>query len=123
MAFHPTATPRERLIVVQTRFSAVHCWPDCPHDDVGFLRNSHRHEFHVTLKLQVSHDNRELEFLQVKKTLDTYVRAHFHEKNLQQGSCEMIAESIAFDMNNDFNNKVKMVSVFEDGENGAEVYY
>lgn len=110
--------PVMTLIVVKSQFEGIHAWPDCPHDDVGFLRHPHRHIFHVTLKIKVSHDDRELEFIRVKRKLNYFLNTF--DINLTSTSCEMLAKEIGTYF---FPFPVYMVSVFEDGENGAEVYF
>jgi 6-pyruvoyl-tetrahydropterin synthase len=117
------------FIVVRTQFTALHHWPDCPYDEVAFLKNLHRHVFHVELKCEVKHDDRQLEFFMVKKQLDEALSVTYHNQNLQALSCEMMAKSIAAYMEEklnptpDFDRLVKFVSVFEDGENGAEIEF
>lgn len=63
-------------IGVKTSFEALHRWKDAP-DDVKFLRNYHRHIFHVIVRLPVAHDDRQLEFFVVKRLLDTFIKATF----------------------------------------------
>ena len=53
---------RKTFVVVKTTFSALHAWPECPYEDVAFLRTPHRHVFYVTMKIQTTED-RELEFI------------------------------------------------------------
>ena len=43
------------FVVVKTEFEGFHSWEDAP-DEVSFLRNLHRHIFHVTAKWKVNHD-------------------------------------------------------------------
>lgn len=112
---------KRTLIVVKSRFEAIHCWPDCPYEDVAFLRNPHRHEFHVTLKCEVSHDDRELEFIQSKRILEQILKEFFHQRDLGSLSCEMVAHKIYRFI--PFREYIREIHVYEDGENGAELYY
>jgi len=43
-----------KYIIIKTQFEALHCWPDCPYEDVEFLKNSHRHIFYVTVKFKIN---------------------------------------------------------------------
>lgn len=110
------------LIVVKSQFEGIHSWPDCPYDDVSFLRHPHRHIFHVTLKMEVTHDDRELEFIQVKRILEDLLSRNYNRKNLYNLSCEMMSKNIGMHFIG-MGLKVHVVSVFEDNENGAEVYF
>jgi hypothetical protein len=111
--------PFKTLIVVKSQFEGIHSWDKCPHDDVSFLRWPHRHIFHVTLKIEVSHDDRELEFIRVKRELEEYLK--LFPLDLKSTSCEMLAKEIGMYLTPMF--PVYMVSVFEDEENGSEVYF
>jgi len=104
-----------KLIVIRTQFEAIHNWIDCDILEVDFLRFPHRHIFYVTIKFTVRNNNREIEFLTFKKQLDKYISRNFGS-NVGSMSCEDIAEKLL----NKFD--ASFVSVFEDNENGAEVY-
>ena len=106
-----------RYIVIRTQFEALHKWPDSPEDlYIAFLRYPHRHIFHVTMKWKVGGDNREIEFITMKNKVEVYIQAKWHTKDLGSMSCEQIAGVLAREFDSVF------VSVFEDNENGAEVY-
>lgn len=123
----------KKFIVVRSRFQGVHSWPGCPHEEVAFLRHPHRHEFHVEVKLQVGHSDRDLEFFMVKNMLDGIILAEFLGEdlntsilNLGSRSCEMIAEELIAKLTEALGFPLQdtpliYVSVFEDGENGAVV--
>jgi hypothetical protein len=125
-----------RFIVVKNQFNGVHCYPKAP-EPVKFLRDPHRHVFYVETEIEVFHDDRELEFLMVKKEIDTFLSKRF-EINLGSTSCEMIAEEIQtyikhkypMDPSEKWNvirrgmrapadSRTVNVKVFEDNENGA----
>jgi len=105
-----------KVIVITTSFEAIHHWPDCPIEEVSFLKNPHRHIFHVTAKFTVSHNNRDIEFIAKKREVEQYVDVHFRSKNLGALSCEDIAEALFSTFNASF------ISVYEDNENGSEIY-
>lgn len=75
------------FITVKTKFEGVHCYPNAP-EEVAYLRNPHRHEFHVEAEIEVFHDDRELEFIMVKHRIDEFFEIH---SELGSMSCEMIA--------------------------------
>jgi len=103
-------------IIINTQFDAIHCWPDCTHKDVMFLRDPHRHIFHVTMKVPVVHDNRDVEFIRFKRSVEGHILLNYKGKDLGSMSCEMLCK----DLHNVYP-ETTYVSVMEDGENGAEV--
>lgn len=112
-------------IIIKDQFSAIHAWDKCPFEEVKFLRWPHRHMFHVTLKIRVSHDDRDLEFFMVKNALSKMLHDLYANRNLGSMSCEMMCKKIREDLkyNVDVALDVKSISVFEDNENGAEVVF
>lgn len=104
-------------IQVRCEFEGFHLWSDAP-DSVAFLRTLHRHIFHVTAELQVTHDNRELEFVLVKRDLQRKIALLYPDKLV--GSCEMVARDIYHYLKSKYGvDRAVTVSVSEDGENGA----
>jgi len=101
-------------IIINTKFSAIHCWPKCPIESVAYLRNPHRHEFHVQAKKEVFGDDRDIEFINLKNDVEKYIRIRWDKKDIGSTSCEQMAEQLAEAY--DFN----YVRIMEDGENGAE---
>lgn len=78
------------MITVRTQLEGIHCYPSAP-EEVAFLRHPHRHIFHVSAEIEVFHDDRELEFILVKRSIDEFLKGMPELKN---ASCEMIAKSI-----------------------------
>lgn len=110
-------------IVVQARCERLHFWRDAP-DEVLFLKTPHRHEFHVKLSIQVEHDNRDLEFILVKRWLQKFLEPW--SRQCQRGeatesSCEQMALEILQAAHQKYRFRAAVCEVFEDGENGAEV--
>lgn len=99
------------ILKVKTQFVGYHYWKDAP-GEVEFLRNSHRHVFHVICYIPVVGLDREKEFFMVRSKVDSFLRKY--EGREFQSSCEMIAEDIL----NNFPD-MESVEVTEDGENGA----
>lgn len=116
----------ESTVVVKTTFVGFHHWAGAP-EEHKYLRNPHRHEFHVYAYVSVSKDDREIEFIDVKTHLTQYLRSKFeakhnNEENSMQYSCETIARMIieGFFVPN-YGNRLYQVTVLEDGENGGTV--
>lgn len=107
-------------IWVTHRFPAYHRWKEAP-GEVKFLRNSHRHMFHVKLTIGVNHDDRDLEFFMLQKNLEMFCLATLKNQS-DIGSCEMIAERISLWARLEYPKRsFYQVEVSEDGENGAIV--
>jgi hypothetical protein len=81
----------KKYIKVKTDFVGFHRWKDAP-DSTAFLRDYHRHIFYVGVSIEVSGSDRELEFFEVKNTLEEYTKAF--EGEYFDMSCEHIAERI-----------------------------
>lgn len=99
------------IVWITTSFEHFHSWPDAP-DDVAFLRATHRHIFHVKLGVAVSHANRHVEFIALKKAVDLHISLW---DEVSDRSCEMMATELLERFGAEF------VEVSEDGENGARV--
>lgn len=104
-------------IFVTTQFEALHRWKDAP-EETAFLRQFHRHLFKVRLEVSVTHNDRDLEFLDVKSELD-FNCAQIDKEDA--GSCEMIAQELLRKMSKVYPNRKMTCEVSEDGENGAIV--
>lgn len=111
----------ELTVTAKFRFEGIHHWPDAP-DSVEFLREWHRHVFHVEGEISVSHENREVEFITLANQMKIFLIGLFSQANfpgvlnLGYSSCETIARILA----NEF--ELSRCYVSEDGENGATVY-
>lgn len=109
------------FIVVQLEQEGVHRWQDAP-DEVFFLRDFHRHIFKVTVKIQVFHDDRELEFIMVKRVLQSYLERYLQIRG--SNSCEMISRDIIdYILEKYGDHRFVEVITLEDGENGGGVIH
>ena len=109
-------------VFITTQFEGMHRWKDAP-KQVDFLRNYHRHMFHVRLEVEVVEEDREIEFILLKRELNRFIRILFDGKNLDD-SCETIAKKILMFMTEKDEVCYKrnvLCEVSEDGENGAIV--
>lgn len=102
-----------RFIIVTWEFEGFHAFPNAP-IDVAFLRNEHRHLFKCRAEIEVTHLDRELEFIQVKRFLSTIGQPC-------QGSCEMMAKSFYEVISEAYGDRRVRVEVWEDGENAGGV--
>lgn len=118
--------PFKTTVIMKFQIEGTHNWPTCPFEEVAFLRVEHRHMFHFTAEKIVTHTDRDVEIIMLKREMKQYLgdkyAVVFKEENGQyyckfgRMSCEELAAELAtkFDL--------ESCEVLEDGENGAKVY-
>ena len=100
-------------------FEGFHFWKDAP-KDVSFLRNLHRHLFHVSIVVKVDHLDRSIEYFQLKRKAMKYIPKL--QKTLKKGaSCEMVAHELSEYIYRVTKSPYIRVKVSEDGENSSIV--
>lgn len=103
----------------------VHKYPAAASDPklaaVSFLANEHRHMFHFRVDLEVFHDDREVEFILLKRELEGLYNTGTLQLNNM--SCEMIARELLAYINQYYPNRDCVISVSEDNENGCTLQY
>ena len=104
----------EKSIVIKLEFEGIHAWPECNIPEVGFLKFPHRHIFHVTAKKVVTHNDRQIEIINLKRGMEAFVKRN--GLDLGSASCEDIAESFIGHF------QLSYCQVLEDNENGAEIF-
>jgi len=81
-------------IIVATEFFASHAWTTAP-DHRAYLRCQHFHAFRVRFEAVVSHEERELEFHDVRERLDAVIRGLLRDNSeTPRWSCETWARNI-----------------------------
>jgi len=93
-----------------------HCWPAAP-EHRAYLRASHRHLFHVEVRITVTHHDREIEY----HDLLDFCRGQFPGGDLGPQSCEALAARLRAAVMQQWPGRRCGVHVFEDGECGAIV--
>lgn len=89
--------------------------------DVSFLGHPHRHIFHFKVYIQVHHNDRDIEFIQFKRWLNSLYGTE--ELQLDYKSCEMIADELYTKINSRYPERDVWIEVSEDGENGTFKQY
>ena len=89
--------------------------------DVSFLGYPHRHTFHFKVQIQVTHNDRDIEFIQFKRWLENLYKEDILE--LDYKSCEMIADDLYEQINDKYPGRFVVIDVAEDGENGCQIVY
>lgn len=104
------------------RIEGTHNWAKCPFDEVEYLRDDHRHLFHIKANKVVTHTDRDVEFIMLKHQIQQYLMDNYYTGEVRL--CEfgsMSCEMIALELTHEF--ELSSCDVSEDGENGAVVYH
>jgi hypothetical protein len=91
----------QSFIWVTFQKEGVHRYPDAATNpelatgdwlDVSFLASPHRHIFHFRVELEVFHDDRDVEFIQMKRIIESW----YSDKilSVDHKSCEMLARDL-----------------------------
>ena len=119
-----------KLIWVTFRKEGIHKYPAALTDpalktddeyDVSFLGYPHRHIFHFKVWISVTHDDRDIEFIQFKRWLEG-----FYDKGILQldyKSCEMMSQDLYDIISNKYPGREVWIEISEDGENGSFIKY
>ena len=122
----------QRKIWVTFRKEGIHCYPAAGTDpnlctageyDVSFLANPHRHMFHFRVSIDVFHNDRDIEFIQFKRWLESLYSSKNSVLELDWKSCEMIADDLYQQIAARYPDRAVEIEVSEDGENGCLIKY
>ena len=119
-----------KMIWVTFRKEGIHKYPAALTDpslatgdeyDVSFLGYPHRHIFHFRVWISVTHNDRDIEFIQFKRWLENlYNDATL---KLDYKSCEMMSDELYDVIAAKYPNREIWIEVSEDGENGSFIKY
>ena len=122
----------QRQIWVTFRKEGIHCYPAAATDpnlntageyDVSFLASPHRHIFHFRVSIDVFHNDRDIEFIQFKRWLESLYNGQNSVLELDWKSCEMIADELYTHIADRYPDRSVTIEVSEDGENGCSISY
>ena len=89
--------------------------------DVSFLGYPHRHIFHFKVWIGVTHNDRDIEFIQFKRwLLNLYKDSTL---SLDFKSCEMMSDDLYDAISQKYPGREVWIEVSEDGENGSFIKY
>ena len=120
----------KRMIWVTFRKEGIHKYPAALEDpalatgdeyDVSFLGYPHRHIFHFKVGITVTHNDRDIEFIQFKRWMEKLYSEG--TLNLDYKSCEMMADDLYEQIIAKHPGREVHIDVSEDGENGAHIEY
>ena len=122
----------QRQIWVTFQKEGIHCYPAAVTDpqlatgdmyDVSFLGHPHRHIFHFRISIDVFHNDRDIEFIQFKRWLESLYAGFQSVLQLDYKSCEMIADDVYVQIASKYPGRNVIISVSEDNENGCTITY
>ena len=91
--------------------------------DVSFLGYPHRHIFHFRVWIDVLHNDRDIEFIQFKRWVESLYNGQGAVLSLDYKSCEMMSDDLYIHIANRYPDRSIWIEVSEDGENGALIKY
>ena len=121
---------KNRYIKVSFRREGVHMFPGADTnpkyatggwDDVSFLGYPHRHKFYFYVTVGVTHNDRDIEFIQFKRWMEKL----YADKTLELDykSCEMMSDDLYQQITDKYPHREVHIDISEDGENGAHIEY
>jgi hypothetical protein len=119
-----------KMIWVTFRKEGMHKYPAALTDpalatgdeyDVSFLGHPHRHIFHFKVWIGVTHDDRDIEFIQFKRWLENLYKDA--TLSLDFKSCEMMSQDLYDSISQKYPDREIWIEVSEDGENGSFIKY
>ena len=125
-------TRADKKIWVTFQKEGIHKYPAAATDpalatgdeyDVSFLGYPHRHIFHFRVWIDVLHNDRDIEFIQFKRWLESLYNGQGAVLSLDYKSCEMMSDDLYIHISNRYPDRSIWIEVSEDGENGALIKY
>ena len=119
-----------KMIWVTFRKEGTHKYPAALTDpslatgdeyDVSFLGYPHRHIFHFKVWLGITHNDRDVEFIQFKRWLENLYKDT--TLSLDYKSCEMMSDDLYAQVSQKYPGREVWIEVSEDGENGSFIKY
>lgn len=116
----------KRFIDIEFQKGGVHRYPAALEEpslaDVKYLGHEHFHYFYFYVRLEVFHNDRDIEFQQFRKWCESLYAGG--DLRLDYKSCEMMAEELIEAIQEEYGtNRDVAVCVYEDNINGAELVY
>ena len=121
-----------KMIWVTFRKEGIHKYPAALTDpalatgdeyDVSFLGYPHRHIFHFRVWINVLHNDRDIEFIQFKRWLESLYNGQGSVLSLDYKSCEMMSDDLYNIIALKYPSREIWIEVSEDGENGSFIKY
>lgn len=121
---------QKTFIYATIQKEGYHCFPEAATNsafatgdkyDVSHLSYKHMHYFFIKVWVEVTHSNRQIEFIQFRRWLEDLYGSGTLDLNSK--SCEMIAEDLYGVISKKYPNVEIRIDVSEDNINGALVEF
>jgi len=111
----------EMYVCVKNSIVMCHAYPHAL-EKVSFLRNQHRHVFHVQTCIEVHHGNREIEFFDLQDKVQSILDMFKEDNNGSVFNCEDITLNVSHTLDTLYHGTRKMnIEVSEDNENFVRI--
>lgn len=94
-----------------------HRWPNA-HPPREYLRDRHRHLFHIEVEVPVRHDERDVEFHDLQDLIRSWWGPR---REWGAASCESIAKALFAHLRDEHGIRPTRITISEDGESGANL--
>lgn len=94
----------KRYIEVKLEVEGIHSWPNCNIEEVEYLKYPHRHTFGFLCRIEVTHNDRDIEFIEFKHKIKEYIGKKYYDRkykccNFTGQSCESLATELMIEFN------------------------
>lgn len=121
---------KKQFVFVGFQKEGIHCFPEAATNplyktgdemDVSFLGFPHFHYFHFKVWVEVKHANRDIEFIQLRRWLESLYGSNV--LSLNNLSCEMISNELYEAISEKYPGVDVRIEVTEDNLNGSYTEY
>lgn len=121
---------KKTFVYTQFQKEGYHYFPGADKDpkyatkdryDVSHLGYKHFHYFNFKVWVEVSHDNRDIEFIQLRRWIEDQYDSQALE--MHHKSCEMLCNDLYERLHEKYPNAEIRIDISEEGINGAYVEY
>jgi hypothetical protein len=121
---------KKQFVYVTFQKEGYHCFPEAATNsryatgneyDVSHLANQHMHYFYFKVWIEVFQDNRDIEFIQFRRWLESLYMGN--TLSLDSKSCEMISDDLYNAISTRYPNREVRIDIAEDNINGSYTEY
>lgn len=106
-------------VITNNYIEGLHFWKEAP-EHLDYLKNKHRHIFHIICEWEVTDENRQIEIIETQHMVEKYFDKYYNQKyslcDFDNMSCEQICSELLEQYSNE---GLKKVTTLEDGYGGA----
>ena len=123
-------TDKKTFVYTTFQKEAYHRFPEADQDpqyatgdeyDVSHLALRHMHYFNFKVWVEVTHANRQIEFIQLRRWIESLYASNMLE--LDHQSCEMLSDALYQKLTERYPNMEIRIDISEEGINGSYTEY